>query len=283
MNNFDRARNEYNNIKASDQLKERVVKMIKKEKRRKIFRTCAAAAACVIAVSAGAVNISPAFAQAMSDVPVIGSVVRVMTFGRYENSDGGYEAKVVTPQVSGLSDKELQDKLNTQFKENAKEIIAAYEKDAAELKKEFPGEEVHMSVMSDYTVRTDNDKVLSLDVYIFTASGSSNTVHNFYNIDKQTGKLITLKSLFKDNSDYVKVLSDYIRGEMKRRNAEEEGMFWIDGESDFDGFKEIRPDQGFYINDKGNIVICFDKYEVAAGAQGCPEFEIPQDITADIR
>lgn len=152
-----------------------------------------------------------------------------------------------------------------------------------ELKKEFPDEEVHMAVQSDYTVRCDNDKVLALDVYLFNASGSSNTIHTFYNIDKQTGNLITLDGLFKNDADYVSVISNYIKTEMKRMNNEEDGIFWIDGESDvFDGFAEIKPDQGFYINDSGNIVICFDKYEVATGAQGCPEFEIPKSVISEI-
>lgn len=95
---------------------------------------------------------------------------------------------------------------------------------------------------------------------------------------------MTLPGLFKDDADYVSVISEYITSEMKRLNAEENGMFFIDGEeNDFDGFKEIKPDQNFYINENGNIVICFDKYEVAAGAQGSPEFEIPNDLIADLR
>ncbi|MDY3927926.1 MAG: RsiV family protein [Clostridia bacterium] len=44
----------------------------------------------------------------------------------------------------------------------------------------------------------------------------------------------------------------------------------------------MKEDQNFYINDSGNIVICFDKYEVAAGAQGCPEFEIPKSVVESI-
>ena len=89
--------------------------------------------------------------------------------------------------------------------------------------------------------------------------------------------------MFKEGADYVTPISDYIKGEMKRLNAEEGGMFWIAGEEeDFDGFDKIAEDQNFYINDDGNIVICFDKYEVAAGAQGSPQFVIPEKVVADI-
>ena len=47
-------------------------------------------------------------------------------------------------------------------------------------------------------------------------------------------------------------------------------------------FKEISKDQKFFINDDGNIVICFDKYEIAPGATGSPEFVIPNDVVKDI-
>lgn len=66
---------------------------------------------------------------------------------------------------------------------------------------------------------------------------------------------------------------------MARENAENDGLYDLEG--DF-AFKQIKPDQNFYINDKGELVICFDKYEVAAGAQGSPEFVIPNDIIKDI-
>lgn len=167
---------------------------------------------------------------------------------RYEYKVTATRLIFVTPQIEGLLDEDLEDKLNNEFKENAAAVIAAYETDVKELKAESPDEDVHMSIMSDYTVKTDNDDILALDVYIYTASGSSSTIHHFYNIDKKTGQLLTLPGLFKDDADYVSVISEYITSEMKRLNAEENGMFFIDGEeNDFDGFKEIKPDQNFYI------------------------------------
>lgn len=284
MKEFEKAKNEYFAITASEELKRKVEKTMKQNKKKRAWKTAALAAAGVLIVSIGAVNVSPSLAYAVSDVPILGSVVRVVTFDRYEYKDHGYEANIVTPQIEGLLDEDLEDKLNNEFKENAAAVIAAYEADVKELKAEFPDEDVHMSIMSDYTVKTDNDDILALDVYIYTASGSSSTIHHFYNIDKKTGQLLTLPGLFKDDADYVSVISEYITSEMKRLNAEENGMFFIDGEEEnFEGFKEIKPDQNFYINDQGNIVICFDKYEVAAGAQGSPEFEIPNDLIADLR
>ena len=284
MKNFIKAKAEYESIHASESLEKRITSLSRLRKIRTVVLKTTATAACLAAVFVTALNISPRVAYAMSVIPVIKEVVSVVTFGKYEHKENGYEAKIVTPKIEGLLDKELEDKLNSEFKENANLIIAAYENDVKELKKEFGSETVHMSIESNYEVRTDNDKILALDVYIFTASGSSNTVHSFYNIDKTTGKLLKLSDMFKKDADYVTPISEYITSEMRRMNKEDGELFWIGDEQEFfDGFKKIKPDQNFYINNDGQIVICFDKYEVAAGACGCPEFVIPDGVVADIK
>ena len=39
-------------------------------------------------------------------------------------------------------------------------------------------------------------------------------------------------------------------------------------------FEGITENQKFYVNENGNVVIVFDKYEIAPGYMGMPEFEI---------
>lgn len=278
---IDEFKNQYENIKASEDLIMKAEKEIKKSRRIRVYRTCAATAAALVLSVGLAANVSPTFAYAMSNVPVMSEIVRVITLGRYQWEDNGYEIKVETPQLEGLLDKEIQDKLNEEFQEQAQSVIAGFEQSVKELKEEFGDETVHMGIEYSYNVKTDNEDVLAIDVYTFYASGSSMTVHNFYTIDKHTGQIYTLKGLFKDGADYVTPISEYIRGEMERRNAEEDGMFWVNDDI-MENFEKIKDDQNFYINNDGNIVICFDKYEVAAGAQGSPEFVIPDEIVADI-
>jgi hypothetical protein len=112
--------------------------------------------------------------------------------------------------------------------------------------------------------------------------GSSSTTHKFYTIDKASGKLITLKSLFKEDADYVSVLNRYLIDEMKRQNDAGLNMFWVD-DPDMESFESIREDQNFFINQDGQLVICFDKYEIAPGASGSPEFIIPEEVIQEIR
>lgn len=281
-NRIDELKKQYENIQVPEELIMKANKEINKSKTFRGLKTgIGAAAAFVVAVGIVA-NVSPSFAYAMSDVPVMGSIVKVVTLGKYENTDGGYEIKVNTPQIEGLIDEATQAKLNEEFKDQAQSVIAAFEQNVKELKEEFGDETIHMGVEYNYEVKTDNDDILAIDTYTFFAAGSSNSVHNYYTINKHTGEIYTLKGMFKDGADYVTPISKYILGEMERMNKEEGGMFWVSDDEFVEGFKNIAEDQSFYINNDGNIVICFAKYEVAAGAQGVPEFVIPNEVVADI-
>lgn len=284
MKNIQKWKKEYETLSASDELKERVKTIMRKEnKKRNHWKGFSTIAACAIVVFTVTLHASPSFANTLSDVPVVSSIVKVLTLNKYEVKENGYEAKIVIPKLEGLKDKELEKKINEQLQANANELISDFEEDMAEMKEEFGNKTVHMGLESDYIIKTDTEDYYALDVYIFNVAGSSSTVHTFYNINKKTGEFLTLKGLFQQDADYVAVLSDYIRKEMIRQNQEEEGMFWIDGMDDMvDGFSQIAKDQDFYINSDGNIVISFDKYTVAAGAQGCPEFVIPRDVVKDI-
>ena len=275
---------EYETIVCGENLKERVDKIMKKKKRKLIYASEGIAAAFVMCTVA--LNAIPSLSVAAQDIPVVKGIVNVLTGGRFELKDGGYEADIETPQITGLGNKELEDLLNKEFKHNAEEIKNQFISDMEEIKKEYGGDEVHMGVSMGYKVKTNNDKILALDVYVVNMAGSSSDEHKYYNIDKKSEKLLTLDEIYKDTPDYKKILAEYIEKEMKRRNDEDEGLFFLP-DDDFGGEdtkKALENINKFYINDAGNVVICFDKYEIAAGAQGSPEFEIPDDVLrADIR
>lgn len=263
-------------------ISEKRVKKEKKIMKIKILKRTALSLAGAFCACMLAFNCVPSLAYAVSDIPVLGNAVEIITFGRFQLHENGFEANVVTPKIEGLLDKELEEKLNKEFKENSDTVISAFESDIKELKKEFGDEEtIHLGVDADYVVRTDNDKILAIDCYITNIAGSSSTTHKFYNIDKKTDKLLTLKDMFKKNADYVTPISEYIIKQMKEENKNNDGMYWVNDEM-MGNFEKIKDNQNFFINDSGNIVICFDKYEVAAGAQGCPEFEIPNSVVKEI-
>ncbi len=276
---------EYEEKTASDELKARIHKAMKAEpeplQRRAQWKTVIGLAASLAIAFTVSLNLSPVFAATIADIPGMNGVVKVLTLGRYVVDEGGFQADIATPKIEGLLDKALQDKLNAQFKDNANAIIAGFEADMKALKEDFPDEEVHMGVDSGYILRTDTKDYLAIDTYIVNVVGSSSTVHKFYTVNKHTNALVTLPSLFKEHADYITPISSYLKDEMKRQNAAGENQFWIEDEFS-DPFEKIKEDQSFFMNETGQLVICFDKYEVGPGSSGCPEFVIPDSVLMDI-
>lgn len=277
MRNPEKMKDDYTSVKCSKKLEDRIIKTMKRKNTVCYLLTSLAAAAASLIIVLNAV---PSISVAALEIPVVKQVVNVLTFGRFAIEDGGFSANIVTPEITGLMDEKLEKKLNAELKKNANAVKNQFLKDMADLKAAYGEENVHLDVKMNYIVKTDNEDYLALDVYIYTAVGSSSTRHTYYNIDKKNGTLLTLDDVYKNESGYKEILKNYIDGEMKRRNAEEEGMYFtiedkLGGKYTESALENI---DKFYINEDGKIVICFDKYEIAAGAQGCPEFEIPESI-----
>ena len=135
----------------------------------------------------------------------------------------------------------------------------------------------HQTTVSGwYELKNNQRGILSLNIINYAyAQGAAHglTAIKSLTFDIETGKAYTLAELFKPGSNYVKVLSDIIRRQIKARDI-----------ILLDEFKGIRPDQDFYIADKC-LVIYFQLYELTAYAFGFPMFPISvyeiQDIIRD--
>lgn len=270
----------YNNIEIPDRLNDVVNDALnikqKKYKRSRITRWSSVAASICVVI--GAVNLSPAFASTLEGIPVIGNMIKIINFKHYSVNENGYDVSIDVGKVEGLKDKDLEYKLNKEFEAEGEKLYNEYLNEIKDLKE--LGVEGRKYGKSWYEVLNENDDVLSLVIYNHYAQGSSNTTRKFYNIDKKNQTVLTLEGMFK-GSDYVDVISKNIISQMKERTKKNpEDTYWIDGE--IDTFKKIKKDQGFYINDKGELVICFDKYEVAPGSSGLVEFVIPNNVTKQL-
>lgn len=65
------------------------------------------AAAALLIVTAS-VNISPAVAKAMSDIPIVDKVIEVITFVEWKEEANNSSAVIKTPAISGLENKQLE-------------------------------------------------------------------------------------------------------------------------------------------------------------------------------
>ena len=266
--NFEKAKEKYENIKASDKLKLEVNDMFKEKI--SISKIVTSAVAAVTVTFTIALNVSSVFASTIASNKFMKPLVTILTGNKYEVKYNNMEANIVTPVIRGISDKEIEDKINAEIEEMSKQLIADFERDSNDLK-EFD-ENAHLGIESNYIVKTDNDEVLSIDIYVVNIVGSSSTIHKFYNINKLTGEVIILKDKFENDDNYLEAISKYIEKEMERQNNESEYELYSVTYDEL--YKLVSEKQSFYINKNGNVVIVFDKYEVGPGSIGCPEFEI---------
>ena len=224
----------------------------------------AAAVAAFIAVP----NVSPTAAAAMSDVPVLGALVEIVTFREYTYDDGHSSADVSVPELSGG---EAANQVNKEVQAYTDRLIAQFQQDCEETGEGNLG----LDVSSEVVTNTDSWFTLRINATRTQASGAD--FIKIYHIDKTTDQVVTLGDLFQPDADYVSVLSDEVRRQMEERMAEDEAAGYFP-----DQFTAIAPDQNFYWNEDGDLVLVFDEYTIAAGFVGTPEFVIPQDVYASL-
>lgn len=228
------------------------------------------------------INTSPVFASTLSRVPVVSGIIKVLTFREYTVNEDKFNANLKVPSIEGLENEALENSLNEKYLIENKNLYEKFMKEMKSLKQNGGG---HLGVDSGYTVKTDTDKILSIERYVVNTVGSSSTTMKYDTIDKDKEILITLPSLFKDDT-YVNVISKNIKEQMiEQYKADNSKFYWVDGiEQDvpIELFEEIGKDQNFYINADDKLVISFDKYEVAPGYMGVVEFIIPTEMLSDI-
>lgn len=256
-------------------------KMMRKNRFKKT-KIAATAVVAAFAILIAGVNTSPVFAAALTKVPVIGSVVKVLTFREYAVNDGTFNSNIEVPAIQGLGNKGLESSLNGKYLEEGKKLYEQFNAEMEELKANGGG---HLGVDSGYEVKTDNEDILSIGRYTVNTVGSSSTTMKYDTIDKKNGILITLPSLFKDDS-YVDRISENVKSQMLEQNkADGDKLYWVAGieeVSSMELFDKISKEQSFYINPEGKLVISFDKYEVAPGYMGVVAFVIPTEVLSDI-
>ncbi|MDR9854872.1 DUF3298 domain-containing protein [Paenibacillus sp. VCA1] len=284
-NNIEQLRREYQDIPIPEELDGVVDRAIdtslrsRKQKRVKytwIAGACAAALLFLVTI-----NASPSVANALSSIPGVDRIIKVLTLKEYVVNEQDYSANIKVPAVANLDNKALELGLNEKY---MKENKALYDKFLAEieaLKKQGGG---HLGVDAGYEIKTDNDDILSIERYVDKSMASTSEELKLDTIDKKKQILITLPMLFKDDQ-YIRLISGNIQEQMKTQMKENPDKFyWVHGAADVlptDEFKTIKKDQNFYINNDGKLVIVFDKYEVAPGYMGAVEFVIPTEAIAD--
>lgn len=286
---MERWKKDYDNITVPEQVKEKMEEAVmrareskKRAKRKRLIR-CVGSAAAVFAILLILPNTSRTAAAAMQQIPVLGEFFKVVTIREYQVDEDRYQADVKVPEVVPEDTDGISEETSQQARETADAINFDIQKVTDELIEEFKStmdefEDGYGDIMVDSQVLTDDEKWFSLELVLYQGAGSGYERHRHYTIDKTTGKRAELSEFF--GEDYVKTVSEEVKAQMRSRMEEDENVFyWIDYEDVPEwNFESIAEDQDFYVNEDGNVVICFDEYEVAPGYMGCVEFVVEQDM-----
>ena len=271
----------------------KAAKDVKRANRRAKRKKAANILVCSFAVLVIAVpNMSAEAADAMSDIPLIGKICDAVTFRDYHYSSERFQADVIVPGIiDSREDSYGADTLRKQSAENVNRKIDAI---ANELIEEFKrqaeaGDEGYASLYVNYEILHTTDEYFTLKLITFQGAGSGCEQDYYYTIDMDTGRELKLSDLFEDGSDYITPISENIKEQMREKMADESAgaTYWIDIDKSDPvyewAFEKISPDQQFYVDKDGNIVIAFGEGDVAPMYMGTQEFVIPKYVTDKMR
>lgn len=121
-------------------------------------------------------------------------------------------------------------------------------------------------VFTYFATTFNKNNVLSTILNLMTSVKNYGRVYdqiNNYNLDLLTGKTLLLKDIFKNDVDYIEVVTKYVNYKINQNKD----LFYEDV------VIEIPEDQAFYLTNEG-IVIYFDIEQIAPRATGIPKFKM---------
>lgn len=249
----------------------------RERKRRRVVRRSLATLASCCACFVLLVNVSPVFARAVYEMPVLGSLARVVTVTQYAIEDKDHLIDVRLPALENTGNTDLEQRINLEIQTRINGVLAEAEDRARQTREAYMAtggaEEdfIPIIISVDYEIKCQNERCLSFILTKTETIASAYTEIYCYNIDLETGKELTLQDVL--GPGYREIANAAVRTEIDRR-IREEGAGYFDGTDGVEGFQSVTDGQLFYINGAGNPVVLFEKYEIAPGYMGTQEFEI---------
>ena len=246
--------------------------------RKRMVKTIGWAAAAAALVLVIVPNTSAEAAYAMEQIPILGDVIRAVTIRNYQYEDENFLADIEEVRLENVKMEGSIQTINESIEEMTDRLIARFEEQVEQ-------GEGHSGIYAGHEVVTDTDTWFTLRIHVTEIEASGFQYQYYYHIDKTTGEIATLKDLFKEGADYITPISENIKEQMREQmQADESKVYWVDSKEEMGHqFEAVKADQNFYVNQNGQIVICFDEYEVAPGYMGLVEFTVDEEAVAAIR
>ena len=289
---MDRWREEYENVSVPKEARFRVQQGIRQAKQERTqrkatrwFRNTGTVMVASLAALMVIVNTNQAAAETIEQIPVLGSIARVVTFRDYKDQTNNFEAKVEVPKVTldaaagGSIDGEQQKNFeltNGEIDAYAQKFISEYEESL-----KASGGEGNYSLDSSYQVLRNDEKYLAIRIDTTVVMAGGTQYVKIYNIDRTTGKAVSLLDLFSGSQEALTAVSDNIKQQMKEQMAQDDSKtYFLDGEMPGTDFEGLTGNESYYLNDNGDVVIWFNEYDVAPGSMGAVEFTIPASLVS---
>lgn len=126
-------------------------------------------------------------------------------------------------------------------------------------------------VKASYEVMADTDNYYSVRVDAVADVGFIDELSNHYTVDKNKESVVTLDDVYSDVPEYKERLYDNISSQMKQRMKEDENVQYYIGDG---GFTGISGNEDFYMNDREEVVITYERGIVAPYSQGESVFNV---------
>lgn len=239
------------------------------------------AAACISFVVT--LNVSPAFAKTMYDIPVLGDVCRVFTFREYHFEDNMKIVNVRLPKIENTGNTELERRVNEEITKRMDQSVKESEQRAKENYDAYiatggnPDEYIPTDIGVSYEIKSSNENTLSFVLEKYECRASAYSERFFYNLNLKTGEAFTLKDLL--GPDYQQEVYQQVLAQTKTLDEDTKQLLFPEMLTP----DLINEERGFYLDENGTIVVVFEKYEIAAGAAGALEFPLramPADTPA---
>ena len=232
-------------------------------------------------------NTSSSVAYAMKNIPLLGNVVNVVTFRDYHYDQNKKTADVSVSKID-INTEGLEGESVDNAKKSSEEINREIEQIMNQWVEEFK-ETMSSDGYEQIMVKTEpintTDKYFTLKLICYQGAGSGYEQDFFYTINLDTGKRMKLSDLFIESSNYITIISDDIKKQMRKQMDEDENVsYWLDDkEVEEWNFEEIPEDVSFYVNENNELVICFNEGDVAPMYMGTVEFVISNEVLGEIR
>ena len=244
-------------------------------KRRRVLRRSLATALASCACFVLLVNGSPTFAQAVYDVPLLGSLARIFTVTEFTVNDDEHVIDVRLPALENTGYTDLEQQINQEISTRVQAVIDEAEQRAQETKEAYvstggdPDDYIPVIIDVDYEVKCQTEHYLSFVIQKTETRASAYTEFYTYNIDLETGRELTLRDLLGPN--WMETVNAQVEAQIAERSKDPDNVYWTAEEGGFQGISE---DQPFYLNQEERPVVVFEKYELGPGSMGSQEFVI---------